>query len=119
VLTGDVDIPVLNLQNIGDLTAPLAGAITYAKRVRASGKSARLVQRAIRSAYHCEFLESELAEGFGDLVDWAERYKRPAGDDLISPGVVAAPDFGCAFTRKKHRLDRSFDMDCGEGDGTP
>ena len=116
VLTGDINIPVLNLQNIGDLTAPLAGAITYSMRVRARAKSTRLVQRAIRSAHHCEFHESELVEGFDDLTDWVETYKRPKGDNLASPEVVAAPDFGCAFTREKHRLDRSFEADCGNGD---
>ncbi len=48
-ITGDIDVPVLTLHNLGDLFVPVLNEVEYAKRVIARGKSDLLVQRAIRA----------------------------------------------------------------------
>jgi hypothetical protein len=41
---------------------------------------------------------------FDDLVNWVVNGVKPAGDDILDPAVVAAPDFGCKFTPVAHPL---------------
>jgi hypothetical protein len=62
------------------------------------------VQRAIRGVGHCDFTAAELVEGFEDLVTWVEAGVRPAGDAVLDPTAVAAPFYGCAFTRATRPL---------------
>jgi hypothetical protein len=42
--------------------------------------------------------------GFTDLVQWVEHGVRPAGDDVLSPAVVADPNYGCTFTTATRNL---------------
>jgi len=98
VISGDINIPVLTLHNLGDLFVPVLNEIEYAKRVAANGKSDLLVQRAIRGVNHCGFTGNELAFAFIDLVGWVESGVKPAGDNWLDPDEVANPNFGCAFT---------------------
>jgi hypothetical protein len=62
------------------------------------------VQRAIRGVGHCDFTADELVTGFTDLVAWVEQGIRPAGDDVLTPEVVADPEYGCAFTTATRNL---------------
>jgi pimeloyl-ACP methyl ester carboxylesterase len=114
-ISGDLPVPVLHLQELGDLTAPFAGAVTLAERVKAQGKSNFLVQRGIRSALHCDFNDSELEEGFDDLVAWVEGDRRPSGDDFLSGSKIADPEFGCVFTKGPHKLDADYARYCEAG----
>jgi hypothetical protein len=97
-ITGDIDVPVLTLHNLGDLFVPVLNQVEYNKRVLANGKSDLLVQRAIRGVGHCGFTPTELATAFLDLVAWIEADVKPAGDDFGDPDAVADPEFGCQFT---------------------
>ena len=98
VISGDIQIPVLTLHNLGDLFVPVLNEVEYAKRVAANGKSDLLVQRAIRGVGHCEFTPIELSTAFLDLVTWVEAGIKPEGDDWLTPATVADPGFGCLFT---------------------
>ena len=76
----------------------------YAQRVAAHGASHLLVQRAIRDFGHCTFTGEEIVTAFVELVNWVEHGVKPAGDDVLDPAAVAAPDFGCAFNSQ----DRAY-----------
>jgi hypothetical protein len=104
VISGDINIPVLTLHNLGDLFVPVLNEIEYASRVQANGKSDLLVQRAIRGVNHCDFTPAELSTAFLDLVTWVEFGVTPSGDDWLDPAAVADPDFGCEFTDGPHLL---------------
>ncbi len=57
-----------------------------------------MVQRAIRTINHCEFSPAEVGDAWDDLVNWVEKNKRPAGDNVLNSNVVAAETYGCAFS---------------------
>jgi pimeloyl-ACP methyl ester carboxylesterase len=103
-ITGDIDVPVMTLHNLGDLFVPVLNQVEYASRVLTHGKSDLLVQRAIRGVSHCEFTPAEFSTAFIDLVQWVDTGIKPAGDDFLSPESMAAPDFGCSFTDGDHLL---------------
>jgi hypothetical protein len=96
--TGDLRIPALTLHTLGDLFVPFHMEQEYARRVADKGWSHNLVQRATRDYGHCAFTPAELVTTFVDLVTWVEAGIKPAGDDVLDPAAVAAPDFGCTFT---------------------
>lgn len=98
VISGNINVPVLTLHNLGDLFVPVLNEVEYASRVFAQGKSDLLVQRAIRGVAHCGFTSNELGLAFLDLVAWVDYGQKPAGDDFSNPTKVASPDFGCQFT---------------------
>jgi len=97
-VSGDIDVPVLTLHNLGDLFVPVHNEIEYASRVLAQGKSDFLVQRAIRGVGHCDFSAAEFSTAFLDLVAWLESGVKPGGDDWLDPANVADPLFGCTYT---------------------
>lgn len=103
-ISGDIDIPVLTLHNLGDLFVPVLNEVVYAENVRAQGKSNLLVQRAIRGVGHCDFTGAEFSRAFIDLVQWVEFGDKPEGDDFLDPSAMADPEFGCAFTDGPHAL---------------
>ncbi len=92
---GDIGIPVLTLHTLGDLFVPFSMQQFYAERVAANGASDLLVQRAIRDVGHCTFDQTEMEQGFADLVTWVETGVRPAGDDVFA---TSDPNFGCDHT---------------------
>jgi hypothetical protein len=47
---------------------------------------------------------TEMERGFADLVNWVSNGVKPAGDDILTPAVVANPNFGCNFTVGAHAL---------------
>jgi len=102
VISGDINIPVLTLHNLGDLFVPVHNEVEYASRVLAQGKSDLLVQRAIRGVGHCDFTGAELGGAFFDLANWVENGTKPDGDDWLTPATVADPAFGCAHSEGPH-----------------
>ena len=90
VISGDIDIPVLTLHNLGDLFVPVHNEVIYAERVAQQGNSDLLVQRAIRGVGHCDFTAAEFSQAFLDLVNWVEFGVKPAGDNWLDPAAVAA-----------------------------
>jgi pimeloyl-ACP methyl ester carboxylesterase len=97
---GNPLVPVLTLHDTGDLLAPLSMEQIYARKVAAHGESGLLVQRVIRGADHCDFSPAEVAAAWTDLTRWVQGgpAARPAGDTVLNPRVLAAPDYGCRFT---------------------
>jgi hypothetical protein len=98
-VNGQLLAPVVSLHTLGDLFVPFNMQQVYRQRVVAQGAADRLVQRAIRGASHCDFTIAEMSQGFADLVKWAKDGTRPAGDDVLTPATLAAPTYGCTFTR--------------------
>ncbi|MEP6388941.1 MAG: prolyl oligopeptidase family serine peptidase [Halioglobus sp.] len=103
-ISGDINIPVLTLHNLGDLFVPVLNQVEYQKRVSANGQSDLLVQRAIRGVVHCDFTPQELGRAFVDLATWVEFGVKPEGDDFSDPAAVADSSFGCEFTDGFHYL---------------
>lgn len=96
-VNGEFKVPVLSMHTLGDLYVPFAMQQSYARRALDKG-SKLLVQRAQRGAAHCDFTVAEQVESFEALVKWEQGGAKPAGDDVLTAAVVAAPDYGCAFT---------------------
>jgi len=101
-ISGNINIPVLTLHTVGDLFVPFLMEQIYAERVAANGKSSLLAQRAIRDVGHCGFTTAEQEVAFADLVKWVKNGVKPAGDDVLTPSVVANPKYGCQFTPVRH-----------------
>lgn len=102
VISGNINIPVLTLHNLGDLFVPVLNEVAYVNRVHEQGKRDLLVQRAIRGVLHCDFTADEFSRAFLDLVAWVNGAPKPAGDNFLDPAAVADPDFGCAYTDGFH-----------------
>jgi hypothetical protein len=103
-IAGRLPIPVLSMHTLGDLFVPFSMEQIYARRAAANGDADRLVTRAIRDINHCGFATSEMEHGFADLVKWVANGVKPAGDDILTPAVVANPNFGCQFSVPGHPL---------------
>jgi len=113
-LSGKISVPVMTVETTGELTVPLSAGQDYANRVERAGRSSLLVQRTYREIDHCGFNADEIGEAFDDLVKWVDTGARPAGDDIRDPKTVAAPDFGCKFTRGGHKNDPDYAKACGK-----
>jgi pimeloyl-ACP methyl ester carboxylesterase len=98
-VNGEFKIPVVSIHTLGDLFVPFSMEQTYQKRVAAKGNSTWLVQRAIRGASHCDFTIAEQVEAFDAMIKWERDGVKPAGDDVVTPATVAAPTYGCTYTR--------------------
>ncbi|WP_433133416.1 hypothetical protein ACQPWW_15750 [Micromonospora sp. CA-240977] len=97
-IAGRPSAPVLSLHGLGDLFVPFSMEQAYATDVARNGRSGLVVQRAIRATQHCEFTPAEAGAAWDDLVSWVRTGKRPAGDTVTDPAVVARPDYGCRFS---------------------
>jgi hypothetical protein len=98
-INGEFKIPVVSIHTLGDLFVPFSMQQVYQKRVAAKGNSGFLVQRAIRGVSHCDFTIAEQEEAFDAMAKWEAGGPKPAGDDVVTPAVVAATTYGCTFTR--------------------
>jgi fermentation-respiration switch protein FrsA (DUF1100 family) len=98
-VNGEFKIPVVSIHTLGDLFVPFSMEQTYAKRTAAKGNSHWLVQRAIRGASHCDFTTAEQVEAFEAMILWERDRIKPGGDDVVTPATVAAPTYGCTYTR--------------------
>lgn len=88
---------VLTLHGLGDMFVPFSNEEQYGSEVAHHGLSGTLVQRAIRTAQHCEFSNNEAGHAWDDLTRWVRTHQRPAGDSL-TPKAIAKPTYGCRFT---------------------
>ena len=107
VVNGEFKIPVVTIHTLGDLFVPFSMEQAYQKRAAAKGNSGWLVQRAIRGASHCDFTVAEQVAAFDDMVKWERDGVKPAGDDVVTAATVAAPTFGCTFTKNTLGPDES------------
>jgi hypothetical protein len=103
-ISGSFSMPVLSMHTLGDLFVPFSMEQIYARRAAANGVGDLLVTRAIRDINHCGFTTVEMERGFADLATWVRDGVKPAGDDILTPAVVANPNFGCTFTVGAHAL---------------
>jgi hypothetical protein len=106
-INGEFKIPVVSIHTLGDLFVPFSMQQVYQKRVAAKGNSAWLVQRAIRGASHCDFTVAEQTEAFDAMIKWERDGIKPAGDDVVTAATVAAPTYGCTYTRNTLGPDES------------
>ncbi|WP_410812500.1 hypothetical protein [Micromonospora sp. 067-2] len=97
-IAGRPTAPVLSLHGLGDLFVPFSMEQAYATDVARHGRGKLVVQRAIRTTQHCEFSPAEAGAGWDDLVSWVRTGKRPTGDTVTDPAVLARPDYGCRFS---------------------
>jgi hypothetical protein len=88
----------LTLHGLGDMFVPFSMEEIYGSEVARHRMSGLLVQRAVRSAQHCEFSPAEAGRAWDDLAAWVHGGPRPASDPVTDPSAVAKPDFGCRFT---------------------
>ncbi|MEO7055304.1 MAG: alpha/beta hydrolase, partial [Caldimonas sp.] len=107
VINGEIKVPVVTIHTLGDLFVPFSMEQVYQKRVAAKGNSALLVQRAIRGVSHCDFTVAEEAEAFDAMIKWERDGIKPAGDDVVTAATVAAPTYGCTYTRNTLGPDES------------
>lgn len=106
-VNGEFKIPVVSIHTLGDLFVPFSMEQVYQKRTAAKGNSAFLVQRAIRGISHCDFTVAEQVTAFDDMLKWEAGGPKPAGDDVVTPAVVAAPTYGCTHTKNTPGPDDS------------
>lgn len=104
-IKGTPRVPVLTLHGLGDMFVPFSMEEIYGAEVADHHRSGLLVQRAIRTAQHCEFDAVEVGRAFDDLTRWVRTGQRPAGDAVTDPAAVADPDFGCRFSDPAAFLD--------------
>jgi len=108
IIHGDPGIPVLSIHGIGDLFVPFSMDQRYDQMMTANGEGNLFVGRAIREVTHCGYQTSELSAGFAALVNWIDTGKRPAGDNILAPGAVSSPLFGCRFTDPTPGVHKEF-----------
>jgi hypothetical protein len=106
-VNGEFKIPVVSIHTLGDLFVPFNMQQIYQKRVAAKGNSSWLVQRAIRGASHCDFTVAEQVDAFDAMIKWERDGVKPAGDDVVTAATVAAPSYGCTFTKNTLGPDES------------
>jgi pimeloyl-ACP methyl ester carboxylesterase len=93
-----IKVPVVTIHTLGDMYVPFKMEQIYKRRADANGSSGLLVQRAIRGISHCDFTLAEQVAAFEAMVKWEQQGIKPAGDDVLTPSVVADPKYGCKFT---------------------
>jgi len=110
VVAGKPYAPAVSIHTLGDIFVPFSMQQVYRQRLNAAGTTYanRVVHRAIRGASHCDFTNAEMAEAFDDMVKWVKQNTKPAGDDVMTAATVAAPTYGCGFTRNTlHPVDEA------------
>lgn len=98
LVNGDFDVPVMTMHSLGDFYVPFRHQQLYRERAQENGNEDLLVQRAIRTASHCDFSAGEYQALITDWLAWVNDDIKPAGDDVLDPAVVADANYGCAFT---------------------
>lgn len=110
VAAGKPYAPVVSIHTLGDVFVPFSMQQVYRNRLVANGtvRADRVVQRAIRGATHCDFTDAEMQTAFDDMVAWVKQGTKPAGDDVLTPAVVAAATYGCTHTKNVfHPVDEA------------
>ena len=80
--SGKLSRPLLALHNTGDPLVPAGDAFEYALIAERAGRGENFVQQYINREGHCVFEPGEIADAFGQLVDWAGAGKRPVSGRL-------------------------------------
>ena len=102
--------PAVTIHTLGDLFVPFSMQQVYRTRLVAAGttRADRVVQRAIRGVTHCDFTNAEMQAAFDDMVKWVKQGTKPTGDDVLTAATVAAPTYGCAYTKNVfHPVDEA------------
>jgi hypothetical protein len=102
-----ITVPVVTIHTLGDLYVPFKMEQIYKRRADALGTSNLLVQRAIRGIAHCDFTIAEQASAFDAMVKWEQQGVKPEGDDVLTPSIVADPQYGCKFSDNTPSVDDS------------
>lgn len=100
-----ISVPVVTIHTLGDMYVPFSMEQIYRRRADALGSSQFLVQRAIRGVSHCDFTLAEEEEAFDAMAKWEQNGVRPQGDDVLSAVMLAAPTYGCRFSRTPRAED--------------
>jgi len=95
-LAGELQVKMLTMHTTGDWQVPIDQQQILRQKVDAAGKSDLLVQRIVRDASHCGFLDSEWEQGLEDLIAWVEEGEKPGGEDVL---VADLREAGRTFTR--------------------
>ncbi|WP_043238866.1 alpha/beta hydrolase [Stutzerimonas azotifigens] len=114
VVNGEFNVPVVSIHTLGDLYVPFRHMQIHRKRAEANGNGDWLVQRAIRAPSHCDFSYQEQVEAMAAMLQWEQQGIKPAGDEVLSPRVVADPAYGCRFTRNEGVPTRALLPACPE-----
>ena len=104
-VNGEITVPTVTIHTLGDMFVPFSMEQIYRTRAEDKGTGGKLVQRAIRGVGHCDFTIQEQVEAFEAMTAWEAGGAKPAGDDVLTPATVAAPTYGCAFTRNAVGVD--------------
>jgi pimeloyl-ACP methyl ester carboxylesterase len=94
-ITGNLRMPMITIHTSGDWQVPIDQQQILRRAVDHAGKGDLLVQRVIRAAGHCGFMDTEWAHGLEDLVGWVERGVKPEGEDVLIDDLRQA---GSRFT---------------------
>jgi pimeloyl-ACP methyl ester carboxylesterase len=94
-ITGELAMPMLTLHTTGDWQVPIDQQQMLRRAADLAGKGGLLVQRIVRAAEHCGFLEREWTQALEDLVAWVEEGVVPEGDDVLVDDLANA---GTRFT---------------------
>lgn len=105
-----IKVPVVTIHTLGDLYVPFRMEQIYKRRADALGTSNLLVQRAIRGIAHCDFTIAEQVSAFEAMIKWEQHGVKPEGDDVLTPAVVADPQYGCKFTDNTASQDDSASL---------
>ena len=105
-----IKVPVVTIHTLGDMYVPFKMEQIYKRRADANGTSNLLVQRAIRGISHCDFTIAEQVSAFEAMTKWEQQGVKPAGDDVLTPSVVADPKYGCKFTDNTPSTDDSANL---------
>lgn len=105
-----IKVPVVTIHTLGDLYVPFRMEQIYKRRADALGTSNLLVQRAIRGIAHCDFTIAEQVSAFEAMIKWEQQGIKPEGDDVLTPEVVADPQYGCKFSDNTPSPDDSASL---------
>jgi hypothetical protein len=105
VLPAQVSVPVVSIHTLGDGYVWFSMQQAYKRRADAAGTADKLVQRATRGLGHCDFTLAEEEEAFDAMASWVRFGRRPNGDEVLDAATVAAPTYGCPFTRAPREED--------------
>lgn len=105
VLPAQVSVPVVSIHTLGDGYVWFSMQQEYRRRADVAGTADKVVQRAMRGVGHCDFTLAEEEEAFDAMVLWVATGRRPAGDEVLDPTVVANPTYGCRFSRAAREAD--------------
>ncbi|MFE0417267.1 alpha/beta hydrolase family protein [Streptomyces tendae] len=83
VFDGDLEIPVLTVNPIGDQISTVAQQQSYGKAARAAGKAALLRQSYVRSVGHCDFTPGEQVAA---ITAMTQRLTSGHWSDSVTPG---------------------------------